>query len=118
MNDKYFGNSLDLFKYDLITYLIKEENLELFYVPMLTEPEEKKLDPKYNLYEIGNKNKILLDYMLKVNNQANNCDFSEIENYFKDTSITYKIVENINKKYFNEDIRDEYFKIQLKYIEK
>ena len=59
MNSKFFGNSLDLFKYDLLTFLAKTERLNLFYLAMLTKPEPKKLDPKYKLFEVGFKNEIL-----------------------------------------------------------
>ena len=59
MNSKYFGNALDLFKFDLLTYLATVDSLDILYVGMITKPQPKELDPKYLTYEIGDKNKKL-----------------------------------------------------------
>lgn len=122
MNNKYFGNSLDLFKYDVLEYIVKKNNLKLHYVPMLTEPELRKLDPKYKLYEIGVKNNNLLNFMKKVVEKK--LDFNEIVNYFSFSKIDFEIildkkynsekVEFINGiKYFSDENRDLYFKTAL-----
>ncbi len=63
MNYKYFGNALDLFKFDLLTYLSREGNEEVLYIPMITEPQPKEFDPKYLTYEIGTKNELLHQFL-------------------------------------------------------
>ena len=120
MNNKYFGNSLDLLKYDILTYLTQIESSELFYIPMLTEPEPKMLDPKYKLHEVGSQNKVLLELMLKAHDSKNNLDMSYIRNYFNDIKLNYKIILNKqdndkntftinNIQYFSNENRNEYF---------
>lgn len=105
MNFKFFGNSLDLFKYDIINLV----NCKLIYVAMLTEPESKKKDPKYNLYEIGAKNIILLNYIKEINKE--NLPVKNIEHFFKqnfknESSFFFK---NSDNKYFSHKEREEYF---------
>lgn len=106
MNFKFFGNSLDLFKYDI---LINSISLNLIYIAMLTEPESKKNDPKYKLYEIGTKNTKLLDYIKKVNNE--NLSVENIEQFFKDNfkGESLFFFKNYDKKYFSHEKREEYF---------
>lgn len=120
MNYKFFGNSLDLLKFDLLTHIMKEDNAELFYIPMLTEPEPKKLDPKYKLYDIGYKNKVLYEFMLKANEPETQIDVPDLKNYFREVNLTYKMISfqsdsdrNIyafeNIKYFTDENRLTYF---------
>lgn len=127
MNYKYFGNSLDLLKFDILTYLSKTDVADLFYIPMLTEPEPKKLDPKYKVYEIGIKNNILLSFLLKAINTDNNLDVSDIRSYFQSMNINYKIILNKtdadhqtftinNIQYFTDENRNEYFEKTMFYF--
>ena len=123
MNDKYFGNSLDLFKYDVLTYLCNINMVGLFYVPMLTEPEKRKNDPKYSLYEVGSKNNELFELL----NEAiiKELDFSFINNYLEMNIPNYKIlfdrsycnseIISIDEiRYFTQENRSIYFSESLK----
>lgn len=109
MNYKFFGNSLDLFKYDILTYIVNNKLKKLEYVAMLTLPEEKKNDPKYKLYEVGSKNKKLLNFIDQVNKEY--LPVESIDLYFKENlkifSNTY--FKDSNNDYFSNDNREIYF---------
>lgn len=120
MNNKFFGNSLDLFKYDLLTFLTKLEKSNLFYVAMLTKPEPKKLDPKYKLFEVGIKNKTLFKFINDINRSESKSQISDLSNYFSSVNVEHKIIlnksfglENIisfeNIEYFENENREQYF---------
>lgn len=122
MNIKYFGNSLDLMKYDLLTHVLGGENRVLFYVPMLTPPKEKVEDPKYILYEMGRDNDSLYELMNRVYKE-NNPDFIEILEYFNLKGLSHKVVlpysvgavsdDVIPADFFTNDIRNHYFEKSL-----
>lgn len=116
MNYKFFGNSLDLFKYDILTYIVNNELKELEYTAMLTLPEEKKNDPKYKLYEVGSKNKKLLNFIDQVNKES--LPVESIDLYFKENlkifSNTY--FKDSNNDYFSNDNRETYFNYLQKEI--
>jgi hypothetical protein len=109
MNSKYLGNSLDLMKYDLLTHLIKcSEGCGLMYIPMLTEPQPKERNPKYETYEIGTLNKPLLKLMQKEYKK----DFSDIKmvkKYFVDSGIHLSMLSPVGMKFFCEENRKDYF---------
>lgn len=102
MNNKFFGNSLDLFKYDVLTFLTKSEKSELFYVAMLTKPESKKLDPKYKLFELGFKNEILFKFINEINNIDSNIEVKDLTNYFNSVNVEHKII--LNKSFGSDNI--------------
>lgn len=122
MNRKYFGNSLDLMKFDLLTHVLEGENRTLFYVPMLTSPKEKVEDPKYVLYEMGRDNELLYELMSRVY-MEDNPDFGDILEYFNLQSLSHKVVlpfsvggrkeDVVTADYFSNDIRIEYFEKSL-----
>lgn len=126
MNYKYFGNSLDLFKYDVLSYLCKNNELGLFYNSMLTEPESKKKDPKYDLFEVGSKNRELFDFLRDASKF--DLDFSEINNFLNKNICNHRIILekkiDLNScfikdiKYFTEDVRKEYFSESMKEYKK
>ena len=120
MNNKFFGNSLDLFKYDVLTFLLNLEKADLFYLAMLTKPEPKKLDPKYKLFEVGIKNKILFEFINEINKPESKIEINDLTNYFSSVNVKHTIVlnesfgfkniisfENIN--YFENETRIDYF---------
>ncbi len=120
MNVKYFGNSLDLMKYDVLLYLLTGQKNLLFYIPMLTKDESKALDPKYILYGIGRRNKKLYE-LLSSAYEEEKPDFGKIVDHFNGMGVIQKVVlplgmnnkdaihiDNIG--YFSEDNRERYFK--------
>lgn len=129
MNNKYFGNSLDLFKYDVLTFLTNSENANLFYIAMLTKPEIKKLDPKYKLFEIGIQNKVLYEFINKINVEESKIEIKDISDYFSSVNVEHAIVlnkpfkskniitfENID--YFENENRFEYFEKSIAFYKK
>lgn len=129
MNNKFFGNSLDLFKYDVLTFLTKSEESSLFYLAMLTKPEIKKFDPKYKLFEIGTKNDILYKFINDINSLDSELQIYDLTHYFASVGVEHKIVlnknfgfENLvcfeNIDYFENDYREKYFTNSINYYNK
>lgn len=119
MNYKFFGNSLDLFKYDILTFIVKNNDYKLNYIPMLTYPEEKKNDPKYKLFEVGHKNAKLNDFINKVNSEE--LDVEKIDVYFNELNIRYDSffnLKNIGIDYFENSVREKYFEYILSKVSK
>jgi hypothetical protein len=111
MNSKYFGNALDLFKFDLLTYLATVDTLDILYVGMITKPQPKELDPKYLIYEIGNKNEKLRLFLEERFTKKPNSDVHEITEYFKNMNINFRMFENngCTPEYFQDNFRESYF---------
>jgi len=116
MNSKYFGNALDLFKFDLLTYLASADTLDILYVGMITKPQPKELDPKYLTYEIGNKNKELKMFLEERFKKDSKSDVHEIVQYFQDMNINFRMfTENgLTTESFQDKIRESYFDSVLK----
>ena len=112
MNSKYIGNSLDLMKFDLLTFLVKGSNgLGLFYVPMLTEPKPKERNPKYETFEVGSHNETLLKLMKKEYAKEYS-DIKVIKKYFIGSGIHLSMLAPMDNKkavYFEDETRKEYF---------
>lgn len=104
---KYFGDSRDYFKYDLITYLMKQNEIPHYiFIPMLTnhrfDNEGNKL-PKY----IDGKSKELLSFI-------DNCDSRDLnhwETWLKPNVSSYKTIKPVNEIYFcdKDNLRPEYW---------
>lgn len=119
MNVKFFGNSLDLFKYDVLFNVISDEEL-LYYVPMLTAPKERVVDPKYLIYEVGSLNEKLKDKMVSFF-KTDSDQFDKILDCFDEARVDYKIVLHSSndsdkivrledlQEFFNNDEREKYF---------
>ncbi|MEQ9288801.1 MAG: hypothetical protein RIG77_17905 [Cyclobacteriaceae bacterium] len=114
MNYKYFGNSLDLFKYDMLTELIKKDGAELFYIPMVTTPEERVNDPKYHKYEIGSDNKLLTDFLKNIHQDEAMREISEIHGYFEKVSLPYKTFKPYGYLHFDDEVRESYLAAALR----
>jgi len=109
MNSKYLGNSLDLMKYDLLTHVIKQsDGLGLLYIPMLTEPQPKERNPKYETYEIGTLNKPLFKLMQREYKKELS-DIKMVKKYFVDSGIHLSMLNPPDMKYFCDENRKEYF---------
>lgn len=106
MNNKYFGNALDLFKFDLLTHLALSDQKEIFYVGMITQPQPKELDPKYLTYELGSRNEKLTEFLQEkfTNPKA---QVSDITEYF--ARVNVKLVNFSNGTWFEQKSRDAYF---------
>lgn len=111
MNSKYFGNALDLFKFDLLTYLATVDSLDILYVGMITKPQPKELDPKYLTYEIGNKNKKLKMFLEERFAKTSKSDVYEIGEYFKSADIKFRVSPDNGQttEYFQDKSREPYF---------
>ena len=112
MNSKYIGNSLDLMKFDLLTFLVKGSNgLGLFYVPMLTEPKPKERNPKYETFEVGPLNEPLLKLMKKEYAKEYS-DIKTVKKYFINSGIHLSMLAPMDNKkamYFEDGNRKGYF---------
>lgn len=114
MNYKYFGNSLDLFKYDLLTELVSQDGAELFYIPMITEPEQRVDDPKYHKYEVGSENIVLADFLKNIHQSEGARKISEIHNYFDQIHLPYKTFKPYGYLHFDDDKREPYLAAALR----
>jgi len=119
MKNQYFGDVRDLFKYDLIQQILEEINsLQGFtFIPMLTENDLKGGDGNKRDFDRakknsrpGTNNKELMKFLLKYKIDKDKRDFTEIEKYFKSSGLKVSIYEDQCNEYFNNGIRDEYFK--------
>jgi hypothetical protein len=83
MKNQFFGDTRDLFKFDLIEHVMKGlDELKCFaYIPMLTpDGEPKSIKP-------GTKNKDLVAFF----NEGRKRDIHDIQKHFKQRGITAKI---------------------------
>jgi len=122
MNSKFLGNSLDLYKFSVITHLIHgSKGLGLFYVPMTTEPLPKERNSKYTTYELGCGNKDLFKLMKKEFGK----EFSEIgvlKKYLIGCGVHLSMLSidddsemNDQSVYFCEDNRKQYFDLAIQH---
>ena len=118
MNRAYFGDTRDLFKFDLVRHIMKSlPELGCFtFVPMLTESEEKKgkkkstrkdLDRAFRAGKPGSRNQDLLAHMERLQEIEDDLEyFSAIRTYFQNENILIDIFE---EQRFTHDKRDHYF---------
>lgn len=108
MKHQYFGDIIDLFKYDLLTTFYKELKLDgITFIPMLTENDGTTEGSKRN-YEkamAGTKNSELINF-LKLYDEIDKRNVNEIQKYFDGTGIPFKLFSN---KIFLHKQRKEYF---------
>lgn len=92
MKNQYFGDVRDLFKFDLIEYILKSNNEvgNFLYIPMLTKPDNKKHGKKrdYCKGKAGNKNYSLMRFL----DENKNNGIKSLKDYevFKRRIIIYK----------------------------
>jgi hypothetical protein len=115
MKNQYFGDVRDLFKYDLIQWILEEtSSLQRFtFIPMLTKNDNKRKEGNkrdFNSAKAGAKNKNLMEFLEKYKEIARDeRDFTDIRNYFKSKGIEIVIYKEQKNKYFNHRTRAEYF---------
>ncbi len=115
MKNQYFGDIIDLFKYDLLETLHRELKLSgISFVPMLTPNEEKPKKQnegnKRNFEnKAGSKNENLLKFIKQIPEKKEDRNFREIETYFRD-KIDFEIFEHLNlSEYFEHPKRIKHF---------
>jgi len=118
MNRTYFGDTRDLFKFDLVRHLMKAlPGFESFtFVPMLTEGESKAarkksatkdMEKAYKTGKAGSQNIDLLSHMERLQEIDDDLEyFRQIESYFKKERI---IIDIIHQKAFSHTHRKKYF---------
>lgn len=102
---KYFGDSRDYFKYDLMTSIIEEMYLENYvFIPMLTnhrdDNEGNKL-PKM----IGGKSASLLSFISDCRSKS----LCHWEQWLIKYVRNYKTIEPVDEVFFVDETRDEYW---------
>lgn len=114
LKNQYFGDTRDLFKYDLILeILLRNKFLKQFtFVPMLTENDESFHGGKtsYRQAKAGTQRTELRNFLERCVSE-NRRNISELERFFKTYKFGRKIDFAIYKKdeYFSHDTRMKYF---------
>lgn len=115
MNRQFFGDTRDLFKYDLVRHVMKA--LPVFdsftFIPMLTEEEagkkgaSKDFEKAAKLGKAGSQNKDLVSHLERLQEIDDDLEyFQTIGAYFKKENI---IVDILHNHPFSHEDRDQYF---------
>lgn len=111
MRNQFFGDVRDLFKYDLITWLVQNiEGIDRFtFIPMLTADDSRGHERKTDYAEAkaGNKNEELVN-LLRECVDGNRRDIREIKPYFLSRGIEAVIYGE--ESLFTHGKRAEYFR--------
>jgi hypothetical protein len=118
MNRSYFGDTRDLFKYDLVRHIMKAlPGFERFtLIPMLTESDEKASGKKSTAKDLGkaekagkagSQNRDLVAHMQRLQEIDEDLEyFQHISSYFKQENI---LVDILHKHRFSHPQRGSYF---------
>lgn len=113
MKNQYFGDIIDLFKYDLITEIMKQmSSLHKFtFMPMLT-PNDTRNDGKKRKFtkeRPGYNNEKLRQFLTDWGHEKDkkHRDFRKIKEYFGETGIETHIYND--SFYFSKEGRNDYF---------
>lgn len=102
---KYFGDSRDYFKYDLIKSLITKTSLKNYvFVPMLTEHRPDNEGNKSPHYTRG-KSRELLTFISAHKDKS----LRHWETWLSPCLNSYKTIEPIDETFFNDETRTEYW---------
>ena len=118
MNRQFFGDTRDLFKYDLVRHIMKA--LPLFdsftFIPMLTEETEsakgkkssaRDLEKAWKAGRAGSQNRDLMEHMVRLQEIDSDLEyFQTIGAYFKKENI---LADILHKHPFTHEKRDKYF---------
>ena len=119
MNHRYFGDTRDLFKFDLVRHIMKSlPELEGFtFVPMLTETNDTKnrksagyndLDTAYRSGKAGSQNRELKDHLQRLQEISDDVEYLDgIGTYFTREKIRIDIS---GRQKFTGRNHDSYFK--------
>lgn len=111
---KYFGDSRDYFKYDLISSVLQGMGIYNYvFVPMLTDHRDDNEGNKLPKHMEG-KSALLYSFI-------NNCrskDLNHWEKWFCKIGINYKTVQPVNDAYFRDENRSNYWKAFSKHLQR
>ncbi|NMB78995.1 MAG: hypothetical protein GYA23_07855 [Methanomicrobiales archaeon] len=121
MNRTFFGDTRDLFKYDLVRHVMKAlGSFDSFtFIPMLSEDAEKSggkgatrdLEKAARAGKAGSQNRDLLTHMYRLQEIESDLEyFQMIHAYFKKENI---LVDILHKKPFSHKNRSDYFESVL-----
>jgi hypothetical protein len=127
MNRQFFGDTRDLFKYDLVRHIMKA--LLVFdsftFIPMLTEDTEaakgkkstvKNLDKAIKAGKAGSQNRDLVEHMERLQEIDDDLEyFQTIGAYFKKENI---LVDILHKHPFSHEERGRYFENIITHLPK
>lgn len=105
---KYFGDSRDYFKYDLITSILDKNNKTFenyIFVPMLTEHRTDDNEGKKTPNNTGRQSEELLSFIRKQDSKS----LSHWEKWLRPYVNNYKTVEPVDETFFKDDTRKEYW---------
>ena len=110
---KYFGDSRDYFKYDLISsVLLGMGTTNYVFVPMLTDHREDKEGKKLPKQMEG-KSALLYSFIRGCHSK----DLNHWEKWFCEIGINYKTVQPVNEAIFRDEKRSEYWKAFSKHLQ-
>jgi len=113
MKNQYFGDTRDLFKYDLILELLFRSNLKRFtFIPMLTKDESGTYGGKidYSRAKAGTRRVVLRRFLERcLKNDRRN--IKKLERFFESNKLPKRIELTIYERdgYFSDKTRKEYF---------
>lgn len=113
MKNQYFGDTRDLFKYDLILELLLKTNLNHFtFIPMLTKNEKNTNGRRinYRRAKAGTKRTTLRSFLEKCLEEDRR-RIEELERFFRGSKLTKKMGVTIfgKNRYFSDENREQYF---------
>jgi len=113
---KYFGDSRDYFKYDLITFLLQDMKITNYvFVPMLTAHRDDN-EGKKPLKTVNGKSEALRVFI----ETRKSLTLAHWKTWFEGLEghlINYKTVERVDEKYFADDTRTEYWKLFAEHLQ-
>lgn len=126
MKNKYFGDTRDLFKYDLILRITQGVvSIHRFlFIPMLTSDDDSSDGNKTNYVKAkaGTQNKELMTYLKNCVNESKR-NIMEIEPYFKSNGVEIYIYKELlirknRRDYFDSiKIKKEFFSNSLVFVD-
>jgi hypothetical protein len=114
MKNQYFGDTRDLFKYDLVLeILLKNSFTDTFtFIPMLTKNEPSRYGARtdYGKATAGFRRRELKNFLEECVEEGRR-NIEELEGFFKQTRLTRRFSLRIYKKneYFSHESRERYF---------
>lgn len=112
MKNQYFGDTRDLFKYDLILEILLKSNLRHFtFIPMLTKNETNTHGDRisYERAKAGTCRMVLRKFLEKCVRE-NRRNINELEGFFKNTFVgKFDIMIYEKNGYFSHNSRATYF---------
>lgn len=110
---KYFGDSRDYFKYDLISSVLQGMGINNYvFVPMLTDHRDDNEGNKLPKHMEG-KSASLYSFIKDCHSK----DLNHWEKWFCEIGINYKTVQPVNDAFFRDENRSNYWKAFSKHLQ-